>query len=763
MLTRLGTFVVRHRLLIIFFWILLLIPAFYASPRLHDVLQGEVTSAKDGEMYRQEALLNREFPEQYLYNILVVVKSQKNTVNDTVYQNLIEKYITVAEQVQGAAPPVSHRQDPSMLSRDRKSTFLYIGLEARNYKDADIIAVKLSQALRQVPLPAGFEMRLTGGPLFGREITTVSAKDGFNTEKRILPIIGVVLIFAFGGLAAAGLPLLMGMISTLLTLGILFILAHFLEITSLSQNMVSMLGLGVGIDYSLLIVNRFREELFEKGLVKEEAAIQTVESAGRTILYSGTVVSIGLMTLLIPNVVFMRSLGLSGLLVVLVTILLGLTLLPALLSLLGDRINTPRRLVRLAQEAWGQKRFWYQWARYIMSRPLFFSLVSLGVLLCLSLFALEMKLWNTTIRIMPDSMETKQGFERLLDIDGKYKFAPIVVTFATRDKSPVWQKKNIQQAYQFMQAVQNQYPIGQMVGLVNTAQPLEAHMPLYNTIAGYGGITNMRMFQPSISLPYISQDESKGALMMYHAWEGYGITESSVDMYTIRAIREFRDQTAVHFPNLEIMIGGMSAIPMEMQDAIYDNFPWIVLITVLVTYVLTLFSFGSLLLPLKAVFLNLLSVTATYGCMVLVFQKGFAAHLLGIEVLPEALMMVSPLILFCIIFGLSMDYEIFLLNRIREEYDAGADTEEAIAIGMEKTGGIITSAGLIMILVFLGFAFARLIVIKEFGLGLAIAIFIDATIIRLMIVPALMKLFGKANWYFPKFLDIPFLRKALKD
>ncbi|PIQ24940.1 hypothetical protein COW36_06180 [bacterium (Candidatus Blackallbacteria) CG17_big_fil_post_rev_8_21_14_2_50_48_46] len=763
MLTRLGTFVVRFRLYIILFWILLLIPAFYASTHLHNVLQGEVTSAKGGEMYRQEALLNKEFPEQYLYNILIVLKSTQNKVEDPVYSQLIERYIKVAQSVKGAAPPVSFQQDPSMLSQDHRNTFVYIGLEARNYKDADVLALHLTEALRKVELPKGFEMRLTGGPLFGREITTVSAKDGFNTEKRILPIVGVVLIFAFGGLVAAGLPLLMGMMSTLLTLGILFILAHFLEITSLSQNIVSMLGLGVGIDYSLLMVNRFREELFDKGYGKEEAAIRTVESAGRTILYSGTVVSIGLIALLIPNVVFMHSLGLSGLLVVFVTILLGLTLLPAVLSLLGDRINTPRRLVRMAKEAWGQKRFWYQWARYIMSRPLFFGIVSIGMLVCLSLFTLEMKLWNTTIRIMPDSMETKQGFERLLDIDGKYKFAPIIVTFSTKDKSPIWLEKNLRDAYSFMQAVQNQEPIISMVGLVNTSQPLDAHLPLYNTIAGYGGIANMRFFQPAVSLPYISQDESQGALVMYHAFDGYGITESSADMNTIRDIREFRDQVATHFPNLEIMVGGMSAIPVEMQDAIYDNFPFIVIMTVIVTYLLTMFSFGSILLPLKAVFLNLLSVTATYGCMVLVFQKGFAAHILGIDVLPEALMVVSPLILFCIIFGLSMDYEIFLLNRIREEYDAGADTEEAIAIGMEKTGGIITSAGLIMILVFLGFAFARLIVIKEFGLGLAIAIFIDATIIRLMVVPALMKLFGRANWFLPKFLDIPILRKALKD
>lgn len=763
MLTRLGTFVVRFRLLIIFFWICLLIPAFFGSTHLHKVLQGEVTSAKGGEMFRQETLINQEFPEQYLYNILIVLQHAKNPVETPAYTDLLQKYMQVAEDFEGAASPVSYKQDPSMLSKDRRSTFVYIGLMARNYKDADVLSGELSEKLRQVKIPAGYSMQLTGGPLFGREITTVSAKDGFDTEKKILPIVGIVLIFAFGGLVAAGLPLIMGMMSSMLTLGILYILAHFLEITSLSQNIVSMLGLGVGIDYSLLIVNRFREELFDKGFDKETAAIRTVESAGRTILYSGTVVSIGLFALLIPNVVFMRSLGMSGLIVVVMTILLGLTLLPAVLSLLGDRINTPRRLVKMATEAWGQNRFWYKWAHYIMGRPLFFGIVSISMLICLSLFALEMRLWNTSIRIMPDSMETKQGFEKLLEIDGKYKFAPIIVTFATKDKSPIWQEKNIRDVYGFMQAIQNQEPIASMIGLVNTAQPLDAHFPLYNTIAGYGGISNMQLFQPGFSLPYISQDESKAALMMYHNWEGYGITESGADMGTIRDMREFRDKVNTHFPNLEILIGGMSAIPVEMQDAIYDNFPFIVLMTVIVTYLLTMFSFGSLLLPLKAVFLNLLSVTATYGCMVLVFQKGFAAKLLGIEILPEALMMVSPLILFCLIFGLSMDYEIFLLNRIREEYDAGATTEEAIAIGMEKTGGIITSAGLIMILVFFGFALARLIVIKEFGLGMAIAIFIDASIIRLMVVPALMKLFSNANWYLPKFLDIPLLRKALKD
>ncbi|PKL76132.1 MAG: hypothetical protein CVV27_11875 [Candidatus Melainabacteria bacterium HGW-Melainabacteria-1] len=308
-----------------------------------------------------------------------------------------------------------------------------------------------------------------------------------------------------------------------------------------------------------------------------------------------------------------------------------------------------------------------------------------------------------------------------------------------------------------------QEPLSGSIGLINFEQPLADQMVLYNTIAASGGVANMQLFQPGANLPFISADETKGVLVAFHKYEGYIEGESDEDLNTIANLREYRDRVAGRHPNLEVMVGSLSAVPLEMKQAIFEHFPMIVVVTVLTTYLLTMFSFGSLLLPLKAVLLNLLSVTATYGILILVFQMGIGAGLLQIETVPGALLIVSPLILFCIIFGLSMDYEIFLINRIREEYDACGDPDEAIAQGMEKTGGIITNAGLIMILVFMGFAFSRIIVIKEFGFGLAVAIFIDATIIRLMVVPALMKLFGKASWYFPKWLDIPWLRKVLKD
>lgn len=763
MLNRLGTWVVRFRWLVIALWILALIPGIYGATHLHKVLQSEVASAAGTEMNRQETLLNQDFPQQNLYSIQLVLESDRYRVDSEVYQKLLQRYLEQIRLDPDAAEPVTYEQNPEQLSKDRKSTFVFIGLQARNISASDEVAERLSQSLKQIKLPEHFTMHLTGGPLFGREITTVSAHDGFKTEERILPLVLFVLVFAFGGLIAAGLPMLVGMFSVFLSLGILYVLAHYLQITSLSQNIVSMLGLGVGIDYSLLFVNRYREELYDKGLSKEAAAISTLESSGRTILYSGTVVSIGLMALLVPNVVFMRSLGLSGLLVVGITMLLGLTLLPAVLSLLGEKISFPHKLSSWTYNTWGKSQFWSRWARYIMSRPLFFGFVSIGVLMCASLVATEMKVWSPTIGIMPKSLETRQGFEKIIEISPRNYFAPIVISFQSKDGSPIWSPENIEGAYKFMTAISKQEPLTGSIGLINFNQPLSDQMVLYNTIAASGGIAGMQLFQPGANFPFISQDETKGVLVTYHEHEGYIERESDQDLITIAEIREYRDRVSKLYPNLDILVGSLSAVPMEMKEAIFKHFPMIVLVTVVVTYLLTMFSFGSILLPLKAVLLNLLSVTATYGCLILVFQKGIGAEFLQIEKVPGALLIVSPLILFCIIFGLSMDYEIFLINRIREEYDEHGDPIEAIAQGMEKTGGIITNAGLIMILVFLGFAFSRIIVIKEFGFGLAVAIFIDATIIRLMVVPALMKLFGHASWYFPKWLDIPILRKVLKD
>ena len=606
MLKTLGQIVVKHGFLVILIWIFLLIPAIYGAVHLHEHLQGEVASGTGTEMNRQEALLNNHFPQQNIYSVQLVLESDKYTVDDPPYQALMQQYLDIINGLDEAAAPVTYEQQSNQISADRKQTYISMGLNARSFAEADSTSVVVSDALRAVPVPESFTMQLTGGPLFSREITTVSAHDGFRTEEKVLPITLVILVFAFGGLIAAGMPLVVGVFSVLFSLGILFVLAQYLQITSLSQNIVTMLGLGVGIDYSLLFVNRYREELFDNGHDRFTAAIKTLESSGRTILYSGVVVSIGLAALLVPNVVFMRSLGLSGLLVVSMTVLIGLTLLPALLATMGEKINWPKRFSEWSLRTFNRPDFWSKWTYAIMKRPIFFSFVSIGVLLSLSLLSLEMKVWNPTIKIMPESLETRQGFEKMLAMDPRNTFAPIVVTIETKDNSPIWAEKNVKEAYTFIKAIDNLEPIRNTIGLINADQSLNDHMALYNSIAATGGVQNLQLFQPGLSLPFISADETKGVLAMYHEYEGYEFTDR--DLQTIEEIRLFRDQVADRFPNLNIMIGGLSAVPLEMKDAIFNYFPMIVGVTVLATFFLTMYSFGSVLLPLKAVVLNILPV-----------------------------------------------------------------------------------------------------------------------------------------------------------
>lgn len=763
MLVALGKWVVKYRLWVILTWGLLLIPGVFGAVHLHEVMVGEAHSPRGSETEKVEHLLADHFPGQTLHNIMAVFESESLSLENPAYQKIFEQYLTTLRAQPGVLSVLSYQQNPEMLSQDHQKTFIYVNLDAKTHESADTLALQIRAALGQIDHPPEIEVSLTGGPFFTRDVIDITSADGVRSEKRVLPLILIVLILAFGGLMAAFLPLITGMISTVLTLGILYGLAQFLEITSLSQNITTMIGLGVGIDYSLLMVNRFREELLIDNDL-QAAAIRTVDSAGRTILYSALVVSIGMMALLIPRIVFMQSLGLSGVFVVLVTLALGLTLLPALLAQWGNYLDSPLWLSRWINRLWQGKRAWYHWAKLVMRRPVLFTCISLFLLVGVSAFSLKMERWNSSILLMPAEMEARQGLVTIMEIDPKLVFSPIIVTFATRDGSPIWTEDNMRQMQAYASQTVKQEPIESAVGMLNplSTVPFEEQMALYRTLAGFGGLANLKIFQPSASLPFTSPDETRAMMLMFHKY-GPEYEAGKADLETIKSMRSLRDRNQANYANLEVNIGGLSALPVALEASIYKSFPIVILVILSVTYLLTLFSFGSLWLPLKAVVLNLISVTATYGIMVLVFQYGFANQLLGIGPPPPgALLIVSPLILFCIIFGLSMDYEIFLINRIKEEYLHNPDLEEAIALGLEKTGGIITSAGIIMILVFLGFAFSRIILIKEFGLGLATAIFIDATIIRIMVVPAVMKLMGRWCWYLPKALQIPVLERLFR-
>ena len=745
-----GSFVIKYRVAIVILWILITILGVTGASKVKTVLRGEGTNAPGSESYIQEALLSKDFDNQYLQNIIYTFTSQKTTFDDPKYIKVLREIKEKIESNPTAGRVLHYEYDHTMISNDALDTFIYVGLNVKNFREAEVAVNQITKMVRTIKIPPEIKMHVVSSPIFASEMGKISGEDGSNAEKRVLPIVFVILILSFGSLIGACLPLIIGVMSYTLTLACLYTVGQFLELTNLCINFTTMVGLGVGIDYSLLIVNRFREEL-DKGISCDEAICNTIGTAGKSVTFSGFAVCIGLLGLLIPNVPLIHAYSLSGLLVVLITICLSVTLMPALLSLFGTYVNYPQFLTKYIKKLWENKLFWITWARSIMKRPKLYLIVSLIFLLFISSYVFHIKLWNSSLRLMPDRMESKQGFNSLLKVDQNQMYSPIMVTIETRDNSYIWTRKNLTDIHKYITDLLHDYPIAKVVGVINsyTNTDLNNYVTISNYISSFGSIANMELMGLGNDLPFkdfISTDEKKTVFWVTRKID----IDETADWTTIKDLRKWRDKEYKK-SNLKILVGGLGAVNVDFSDNLYKRFPLTAAFIILTTFFIMLFSFKSLTLALKAVFLNIISVSASFGWLVLVMQYGVTARLIGIDQTPGALLIITPIILFCVIFGLSMDYEIFLVSRIKEEYDITGDTETAIANGLQKTGGIITNAAVIMIVVFEAFTFAEIVLVKEIGLGLATAIFIDASIIRIILLPAIMKLLGKWCWWSPKF------------
>lgn len=736
----LGETVVKHRLLVLIIWILITIISAFGALHVQDVLKGEGSYVKGSESFDQNELINKDFPKQSTKNVIVTFKSKTLTVDDPVFQEAINKVKDATKGNKEIGDVYGYELDKSFISKDRKSTFLLINLADKSIEISSEAADQIANKIRKLSFPSEIEYHITGSQIIVGDMTRISESDSATAEKRILPIAIILLIFVFGALVSALLPIMIAVMSIVITLGGLYVIGHYFELTIFCKAITSMMGLGVGLDYCLFMVSRFREEM-EKGTDPKEAAIIATVTAGKAVCYSGLAVSIGLGALLIPDLALTRSIGFSGVLVVIVALLLSLTLLPVIFSYLGDRINSPRRLHKLVKYSSGIKDFWLNWSKTVMKYPYAFLISGLSLLLFISAFTFQMKLWNSTVLLMPEELDSRAGFVHMMEIDPSRKFSPIGVSFETKDGSNIYERKNLEEIYNFTKQVAEIPEIDRVLGLVNplSGSTIEDYESLYaNTLAlqafGMGQQNN----------PFVSEDSKKTIVWALHKDSEVEVA----DWYAVEKIREMRDQ--FQSKNLKIMIGGGGSINIDFKEAVYAYFPLIIVLIIVATFIIMFSLLGSILLPIKAIVLNLLSVTASYGWLVLVFQYGFTASFIGITNIPGALLIITPLVLFCVIFGLSMDYEIFMMSRIKEEYDKTQDTDYAVSTGLQRSGSIITSAALIMILVFSAFSFSKVILVQEMGLGLSTAVFIDATIIRVMIVPSILKILDKRAWWLPK-------------
>jgi RND superfamily putative drug exporter len=648
----------------------------------------------------------------------------------------------------------------SLVSRDGRSALAVLEFDLTSEQVQDLVG-RVRSLLRPTPLATA----LTGEPAVYIDLQEVSARDLQTVELFTFPIALVVLALVFGTLVAAGLPLAGGGIAVTITLGLFSLFARAWDLSIFAMNTATLLGLAVGIDYALFVVGRFREEL-ARGRPVDEATEITVATAGRSIFFSGVAVVVGLLALMLVPYMSMRSIALGGSLVVVISVLSALTLLPALLALLGPRLDR----LRLVRRRPGDGSFWERWSASVMRRPWPVLVVAAAVMLAVAWPALRIQVEIPGVASLPEDVESRRGYDLLQREFDPGALSPIAVVVTLPDGEDPLDAAVLDDLVAFGRELERAPGVERVDSVVTVSgassarevaafwRALAVAAPVKETAArgapqGSGadvrplgliaGLAGAR--QRAAALELRARTTAPGTILYVVVPEALPTSTAAQDLAARIA--------ALPPPGAgRLYVAGASMTVHDYVTALYDRFPWIVAIVLAVTFAVLLLFLRSLLLPFKAVLVNLLSLLAGYGAMVWVFQDGHLERLLGF-LSAGSVDADLPILLFCTAFGVSMDYEVFLLSRMREEWLASADNERAVGRGLARTGRIVTSAALIIVVVAGSFAFTSIVVTKAIGVGLAVAVALDATVVRVLLVPAAMRLLGAWNWWLPATLE----------
>ncbi len=704
--------IVRHRRKVLAVWLVLFLAGGFAASNLGDLLSNRF-SVPGSDAERGLDLLKDRFDERGDGAFTLVVQTDRPVARTAaVRAQVAAAAARAARAVPGARP------GPVLVSAPDVA---YVQINTP-FENADA-AKKTPDMRAALPAVPGAKTYLTGFPAINNDTQKLYNEDLARGESIAIPIALLVLAFMFGTLVAIGIPLAFALVTIPSTLGAVWIVAHFMDMAIYVTNIVTLIGFAIAVDYSMLVVFRFREELAKQDDV-DDALVTTMRTAGRATMFSGAVVAIGLALLVFMPLPFMQSMGVGGLLVPLFSIAAAATFLPALLRVTGHRINrlrvVPRRV--LAARADGRPGFWTRLSRSIMRRPVLYLVASSALMLGLAFPALDLELTGGDNRGIPLTTESTQGLALLQRTLGPGALAPHQIAVDTGRPGGALAPETIAAQRRLVAELRSDPQV------------------LPRTLQAPVLVGDLRAAQRANLV-----DAERRVLQIRVAGKGDAGTPDAMDL-----VERMRDRyvPAARFPSSDdVIVTGAPAFGVDFIDAAYGAFPWLILAVLVLSYLLLLRAFRSVVLPAKAVVMNLLSVAATYGVLVLVFQQGLhdSIGLQGSEQIEAWI----PIFLFAMLFGLSMDYEVFLLSRMREEWDRSHDNELAVSSGLEHTGRIITAAALIMIAAFAGFTAGSFVGLQEFGLGLSVAIALDATIVRALLVPALMKLLGDWNWYLP--------------
>ncbi len=679
----------------------------------------------------------------------LIFKSDSMSVTDASYQAALNQAIAPIQndsRVVSIKSPynVGPQGATSLTSRDGHEALVLVEINSTGQQ-----AWTDYSALRNDVKSSTLSITGTGFVPINRAFNTTLETDLQRAEYVSLPITLLLLILIFATVVAAGLPLGVGILTIVGGLGAMFFLNRFTDVSQYATNIVTLIGLGVSIDYSLFVVNRFRDEL-ARGQSREDALATTMATAGRAITFSGLTAAVGISAMLFYQGTFMASMGAAGAMVIAVAVIYGLTFLPALLAVMGPSVNWLR-----ISSLWGRRRntdpdrgFWHGLASWVMKRPVVVLVPSVAFLVTAATPFVQLRMANGDVDMLPSRLEARQGFDRLVaDFPGQDQTNfNIVVRYA--DGQPLTAERIAQQY-----ALDRR--IAAIPGILHTSSiyDLDPSLRVDDYVRLYTGDPN--------NIPAPARQLMAGTvgkhIVLINATSG--ATASSDEARNI--VKAMRADQGVGGGG-QVLVGGQTAVDIDVIKFIVDRTPLAVGVVVLVTYLLLFMQTGSVVLPLKAVLLNFLSIGASFGALVFIFQQGHFANLLG-NFTPQSIDPSIPVILFSIVFGLSMDYEVLLVSRIHEEYVRTGDNTTAVARGLERTGRLITGAAAIMFAVFMAFGLAEVVIIKAIGIGLAIAVAIDATIVRSLVVPAVMRLLGDVNWWAPRPLRWLHARVGLSD
>jgi uncharacterized membrane protein YdfJ with MMPL/SSD domain len=704
---RIGRWSAQHRKIAIFGWLAFVVVAF-ALGIVSGTTKIEPATSGVGESGRVDKILHAEFEQPAGESVLV--ESQTLTVKDAAFAEAVDDVVARVSELSAVM------KVRSPLDAENRGQIAGGGhaalIEFQIRGDPDDATTKIDPVVAAVDAAQEAHPELfidSFGVSADKEVDGAFMDDLKKAGILSLPVTLIILLIVFGALVAAGIPLLLALTAIVATFGLVALPSSIVPIDEVVYELILLIGLAVGVDYSMFYLKREREER-AAGRSEEAALEAAAATSGRSVLISGLTVIIAMAGMFLAGVQGMSAFAMGTILVVAVAMLGSLTVLPATLSWLGDRVERGRVpfISRLRRDD-GEGRIWGAIVNRVLHRPVVSVVLAGGLLLALAVPALELRPVQPGIETYPQSLPSIQTYNRIQEAFPGSEIPADVVVQAPDVTAPA-----VQEA------------IGQLEWRALASGRM--HEPITVDVNDAGTVAN-------IAIPV----DGKGT-----------------DAASEAALATLRDDIVPHtvgaLPNAEVGVTGFTAQSKDFNDKLASVAPLVFGFVLLLAFGLMLFAFRSLVIAVKAIVLNLLSIAAAYGVMVLVFQHGWGKGILGFES-TAGIDAFLPIFMFVILFGLSMDYHVFILSRMREAYDRGMNTEQAVTYGIKTTAGVVTSAAIVMVCVFAVFATLSMLIFKQFGVGLAAAILIDATIVRAVLLPATMKLLGDWNWYLPKWLE----------